>query len=168
MAYVEIDRNYQVRAAVVFPNVLADSVSVTPETRLEEAVGLARAINLDVAYREIVKLREIKPSAYFSRGFVDRVKPLFETEEIELMIVDASLTPIQQRNLEKALKIKVIDRTALILEIFGERAKTKEGRASGGTGAFNLSAQPAGSQLDTFGTAARRRRFSRRPRRNSD
>jgi GTPase len=115
-------------AAVVFPNVLADSVSVTPETRLEEAVGLARAINLDVAYREIVKLREIKPSAYFSRGFVDRVKPLFETEEIELMIVDASLTPIQQRNLEKALKIKVIDRTALILEIFGERAKTKEGR----------------------------------------
>lgn len=128
MVYVEIDRNYQVRAAVVFPNVLADSVSVTPETRLEEAVGLARAINLDVAYREIVKLREIKPSAYFSRGFVDRVKPLFETEEIELMIVDASLTPIQQRNLEKALKIKVIDRTALILEIFGERAKTKEGR----------------------------------------
>lgn len=128
MAYVEIDRNYQVRAAVVFPNVLADSVSVTPEIRLEEAVGLARAINLDVAYREIVKLREIKPSAYFSRGFVDRVKPLFETEEIELMIVDASLTPIQQRNLEKALKIKVIDRTALILEIFGERAKTKEGR----------------------------------------
>lgn len=128
MAYVEIDRNYQVRAAVVFPNVLADSVSVTPETRLEEAVGLARAINLDVAYREIVKLREIKTSAYFSRGFVDRVKPLFETEEIELMIVDASLTPIQQRNLEKALKIKVIDRTALILEIFGERAKTKEGR----------------------------------------
>ena len=127
MAYVEIDRNYQVRAAVVFPNILADSVSVTPETRLEEAVGLARAINLDVAYREIVKLREIKPSAYFSRGFVDRVKPLFETEEIELMIVDASLTPIQQRNLEKALKIKVIDRTALILEIFGERAKTKEG-----------------------------------------
>lgn len=128
MAYVEIDRNYQVRAAVVFPNVLADSVSVTPETRLEEAVGLARAINLDVAYREIVRLREIKPSAYFSRGFVERVKPLFETEEIELMIVDASLTPIQQRNLEKALKIKVIDRTALILEIFGERAKTKEGR----------------------------------------
>lgn len=128
MAYVEIDRNYQVRAAVVFPNVLADSVSVTPETRLEEAVGLARAINLNVAYREIVKLREIKPSAYFSRGFVDRVKPLFETEKIELMIVDASLTPIQQRNLEKTLKIKVIDRTALILEIFGERAKTKEGR----------------------------------------
>ncbi len=103
MAYVEIDRNYQVRAAVVFPNVLADSVSVTPETRLEEAVGLARAINLDVAYREIVKLREIKPSAYFSRGFVDRVKPLFETEEIELMIVSitdsgkSSITPLSNR-----------------------------------------------------------------------
>lgn len=114
MAYVEIDRNYQVRAAVVFPNVLADSVSVTPETRLEEAVGLARAINLDVAYREIVKLREIKPSAYFSRGFVDRVKPLFETEKIELMIVDASLTPIQQRNLEKRLKSK----SSTVLRLF--------------------------------------------------
>lgn len=114
MAYVEIDRNYQVRAAVVFPNVLADSVSVTPETRLEEAVGLARAINLDVAYREIVRLREIKPSAYFSRGFVDRVKPLFETEEIELMIVDASLTPIQQRNLEKRLKSK----SSTVLRLF--------------------------------------------------
>lgn len=128
MAYVENNQNYQVRTAVVFPSVLTDSVAVTPKARLEEAVGLARAINLDVAYKEIVKLREIKPSAYFSRGFIDRVKPLFETEEIELMIVDASLTPIQQRNLEKALKIKVIDRTALILEIFGERAKTKEGR----------------------------------------
>lgn len=114
MAYVEIDRNYQVRAAVVFPNVLADSVSVTPETRLEEAIGLARAINLDVAYREIVKLREIKPSAYFSRGFVDRVKPLFETEKIELMIVDASLTPIQQRNLEKRLKSK----SSTVLRLF--------------------------------------------------
>lgn len=114
MAYVEIDRNYQVRAAVVFPNILADSVSVTPETRLEEAVGLARAINLDVAYREIVKLREIKPSAYFSRGFIDRVKPLFETEEIELMIVDASLTPIQQRNLEKRLKSK----SSTVLRLF--------------------------------------------------
>lgn len=114
MAYVEIDRNYQVRAAVVFPNVLADSVSVTPETRLEEAVGLARAINLNVAYREIVKLREIKPSAYFSRGFVDRVKPLLETEEIELMIVDASLTPIQQRNLEKRLKSK----SSTVLRLF--------------------------------------------------
>lgn len=128
MAYIEIDRNNPVRAAVVFPNVLSDSVSVTPETRLEEAVGLARAISLDIVYKEIVKLREIKPSAYFSRGFIDRVKPLFEAENIGLMIVDAALTPIQQRNLEKALKIKVIDRTALILEIFGERAKTKEGK----------------------------------------
>ena len=128
MAYIEIADNSQVRTAVVFPNLLTDSVSVTPETRLEEAVGLARAISLDIVWKEAVRLREIKPSTYFSRGFMERVKPIFEEHEIELMIVDASLTPIQQRNLEKSFKIKVIDRTALILEIFGERAKTKEGK----------------------------------------
>lgn len=128
MAYIEIDKNYQSKAAVIFPNVTADSVFLSPETRLEEAVGLARAINLDVVYTEIVKLREIKPSAYFSRGFIDRIKPLITELEIEVLIIDTTISPIQQRNLEKALQTKVIDRTALILEIFGERAKTKEGK----------------------------------------
>lgn len=128
MAYIEINQNYQVRTAVIFPNVVSDSVALSSETRLEEASGLARAINLNVVYSEIVKLREIKPAAYFSRGFIDRIKPIIEAEEIELMIIDTVISPIQQRNLEKALRIKVIDRTALILEIFGERAKTKEGK----------------------------------------
>ena len=80
------------------------------------------------------------------------------------MIVDASLTPIQQRNLEKALKIKVIDRTALILEIFGERAKTKEGRLQ--VELAHLTYQR--SRLVRSWTHLERRRFSRRPRRNSD
>lgn len=128
MAYIEIDKNQKTKAAVVFPNVAADSAILAPEVRLEEAVGLARAINLEIVYTEIVKLREIKPSAYFSRGFIDRIKPLISELEIEVLIIDTNISPIQQRNLEKALQTKVIDRTALILEIFGERAKTKEGK----------------------------------------
>ena len=128
MAYIEINQNQQVRAAVVLPSVSSKPTFSDAETKLDEAIGLARAINLDIAYTEVVRLREIKPAAYFSKGFIDRVKPIFEAEQIELLVVDSSLTPIQQRNLEKALKIKVIDRTALILEIFGERAKTKEGK----------------------------------------
>ena len=128
MAYIEINQNQQVRAAVVLPSVSSRPTFSDAETKLDEAIGLAKAINLDIAYTEVVRLREIKPAAYFSKGFIDRVKPIFEAEQIELLVVDSSLTPIQQRNLEKALKIKVIDRTALILEIFGERAKTKEGK----------------------------------------
>ena len=128
MAYIEINQNQQTRTAVVLPNVSSKPSFSDAESKMSEALGLAKAINLDVAYTEIIKLREVKPAAYFSKGFIDRVKPIFESEGINLLVVDASLTPIQQRNLEKALKIKVIDRTALILEIFGERAKTKEGK----------------------------------------
>lgn len=93
---------------------------------MEEACGLALAINLDVVHREIIKVREIKPGMFFSRGILDKLRP--SLSGAELLIVDASLTPIQQRNLEKELNLKVIDRTALILEIFGERAQTSEGK----------------------------------------
>lgn len=93
---------------------------------MEEACGLALAINLDVVHREIIKVREIKPGMFFSRGILDKLRPSLSSAE--LLIVDASLTPIQQRNLEKELNLKVIDRTALILEIFGERAQTSEGK----------------------------------------
>ena len=128
MAYIEINQNQQTHTAVVLPSVISKPTFSDAESKLAEAIGLARAINLDVSYTEIVRLREVKPATYFSKGFFDRVKPIFETKQIDLLVVDASLTPIQQRNLEKALKIKVIDRTALILEIFGERAQTKEGK----------------------------------------
>ena len=80
-----------------------------------------------MVYKESLKLKEIKPAAYFSKGFLERFKPLIAENNIELLIVDTRLSPIQQRNLERELKLKVIDRTALILEIFGERAQTKEG-----------------------------------------
>lgn len=100
---------------------------LSPEARLEEACGLALAINLDVVHRDIVNLREIKPSTFLGGGYIENLLPILQDKEVELLIVDNALSPIQQRNLEKKLKIKVIDRTALILEIFGERANTKEG-----------------------------------------
>lgn len=113
---------------MVFPQITAKPVSLSAEARLDEAVGLARAIDLNVVIKEIVKLREIKPGAFFSSGFLDRIKPQLEEQGVEVFIVDSAISPLQQRNLEKKLGVKVIDRTALILEIFGERAQTREGK----------------------------------------
>ena len=123
---IEYQQN-PVRACVVCPIVASEMQSLSSESRLEEAKGLAAAINLEIVYTEALQIKEIKPATYFSRGFTERLQPLIEAENIELMIVDTRLSPIQQRNLERELKVKVIDRTALILEIFGERAQTKEG-----------------------------------------
>lgn len=124
---IEIEQNPQINACVICPVVSGEVFSLSEESRLAEVEGLALAIKLNVCHKEIVRLREIKPAMYFSRGFTDRIKPVIDENEIELMVVDSRLSPIQQRNLERELKIKVIDRTALILEIFGERAQTKEG-----------------------------------------
>ena len=123
----EITKIRVVRAGIVYPQEAEKSASLQPEQRLEETVRLAAAINLDVAFSQIVKIRQIRPDAYFGKGTIERFKQEIEEKDVELLIVDASLSPIQQRNLEKALNLKVIDRTALILEIFGERAETKEG-----------------------------------------
>lgn len=112
---------------MICPEVFGEPNSLSPESRLAEAEGLALAIRLNVVYKESLKLKEIKPAAYFSKGFLERFKPLIAENNIELLIVDTRLSPIQQRNLERELRLKVIDRTALILEIFGERAQTKEG-----------------------------------------
>lgn len=114
-------------ACVICPTVVGVFQSLSDESRLQEAEGLALAIKLNVAYKEIVRIKNIKPATYFSQGFIERITPIISENKIELMIVDAKLSPIQQRNLEKSLKIKIIDRTALILEIFGERAQTREG-----------------------------------------
>ena len=124
---IEYDQNTAVKTCVICPIVAGEKQSLSAESRLEEAKGLALAINLDIIYAEIVNLKELKPAMYFSKGFTERVRPIIEANEIELMVVDTRLSPIQQRNLERELKLKVIDRTALILEIFGERAQTKEG-----------------------------------------
>ena len=90
-------------------------------------MGLARAIDLDVADGVVLPLREIRPATLIGPGRVDELAGRIEAEKIDLVIVDAALSPIQQRNLERALKAKVIDRTGLILEIFGARARTREG-----------------------------------------
>jgi GTP-binding protein HflX len=98
------------------------------ENRLEEAVGLANAIALDVRFAEIVPLAAPRPPTLFGSGKVEEIRTQIAAEEAGLAIVDHALTPIQQRNLEKAWDCKVLDRTGLILEIFGERALTREGR----------------------------------------
>ncbi len=124
---IEYQQNPTCKTCVICPIVAGERQSLSPESRLEEAKGLTQAINLDIAYSEIINLKELKPATYFSHGFIERMQPIIAEQNIELMVVDTRLSPIQQRNLERELKLKVIDRTALILEIFGERAQTKEG-----------------------------------------
>lgn len=102
--------------------------SSDPEARLEEAKGLALAIGLVVADAMIIPIREARAGTLFGEGQIQNIAANCEMEQAELVIVDGALTAIQQRNLEDRLKRKVIDRTGLILEIFGERAATAEGR----------------------------------------
>nr|WP_250890006.1 GTPase HflX [Sphingobium nicotianae] len=96
--------------------------------RLEEARGLAVAIGLDVVHAAVYRLRQSRPATLFGSGQVEEIGGLIEETKAELVVVDNSLSPVQQSNLEKAWGAKVIDRTGLILEIFGERAATAEGR----------------------------------------
>jgi len=98
------------------------------DAKLDEAVGLARAIELDVQVAQSVPLRRLTPATLLGKGVVERTRAAVEEQGIGLVIVDDRLTPVQQRNLEKAWNAKVIDRTGLILEIFGARARTHEGR----------------------------------------
>lgn len=97
------------------------------QPRIAEAVGLARAIRLEVVISRAINVAEPKPSTLIGQGKVAELAQEITENEIELAVIDHSLSPIQQRNLEKEWNCKVIDRTALILEIFGDRARTKEG-----------------------------------------
>jgi GTPase len=99
----------------------------SPEARCEEAVGLARAIDLDVVGAEIASLGAIRPATYLGKGKVKTIAAEVKAESMDLVVLDCALSPVQQRNLEKAFGCKVIDRTGLILEIFGRRARTAEG-----------------------------------------
>ena len=110
------------------PDVRGRRHDLAAEERLEEARGLALAIGLVVADSFVLPVRDARPNLLFGSGQVDNIAIACEQHEAELVIVDGALTPIQQRNLEDRLKRKVIDRTGLILEIFGERAATAEGR----------------------------------------
>ncbi len=101
---------------------------IDPEARLEEAKGLAEAIQLNVKGSEFFKQHTIRPATYISKGHVDSLKGPLKALEVNVIFIDAPISPVQQRNLEKTWNAKVIDRTGLILEIFGARARTAEGR----------------------------------------
>ncbi|MDC9824706.1 GTPase HflX [Devosia sp. ZB163] len=115
------------RVGLVIPDVRGRAANHTIEARKAEFEGLASAINVDIVFSEIAKVREVKPATFIGGGHVDEIAKRVKADEIELLLVDAALHPIQQRNLEKETGSKVLDRTGLILEIFGERAATREG-----------------------------------------
>jgi GTP-binding protein HflX len=99
----------------------------SPQARLDEAVGLARAIDLAVVNAGVVMLAAIRPATYLGKGKVEEIAGLVKSLEASLVVMDCALSPVQQRNLERAWNAKVVDRTGLILEIFGRRAATREG-----------------------------------------
>jgi GTP-binding protein HflX len=116
------------RALVVLPDRSSETNTRTTDARLDEAAGLAEAISLDVADRMFFRIRQPRPATLFGKGQVEEIASRAEAAEAKVLVVDAALTPVQQKNLEDGTKAKVIDRTGLILEIFGERAATAEGR----------------------------------------
>lgn len=116
------------RALVIHPiDAGGPKVARAPEARLAEAIGLAAALDLEIMDGLLETVRDVRPATYFGSGKVEELAARVKADDVELVIVDTTLTPVQQRNLEKALHAKVLDRTAVILEIFGERANTAEG-----------------------------------------
>ena len=116
------------RALVVGTEQQAKGEARSSEARLEEAVGLAQAIGIDVVGQRTFRLRAVRPATLFGKGQVEQIADMAKADEAGLLVVDAPLTPVQQKSLEEQVGAKVIDRTGLILEIFGERATTAEGR----------------------------------------
>jgi GTP-binding protein HflX len=116
------------KALVVLPDRNSESNARTVDARLDEAAGLAAAIGLDVSDRIAFRIRQPRPATLFGKGQVEDIAAQADAAEAKVLVVDAALTPVQQKNLEDGTKAKVIDRTGLILEIFGERAATAEGR----------------------------------------
>ncbi len=117
------------RALVLHPDIRSRKAPArSVQACLDEAVGLALAIGLEVVHAETVALARPRPATLFGKGVVEGFAGFVEAHEVGVAIVDTALTPIQQRNLERAWACKVIDRTGLILEIFGARARTKEGQ----------------------------------------
>ena len=115
------------KAVVLLPVIKTDTALRDPQSKLEEAVSLTKAIDLDVVHSECFTVREIKPATYIGGGTIERLKEIISQNQVDVVIMTTALSPLQQRNLEKAWNTKVIDKTALILEIFGQRARTKEG-----------------------------------------
>jgi len=115
------------RALLLHPYVKNENTRRSPESALSELVSLGGAIDLQAVDIQYCPLASIRPATYMGQGKVDELTQQVEAQDIEVVIVNCSLSPVQQSNLERALKTKVIDRTALILEIFGARAQTREG-----------------------------------------
>ncbi|MFL6799740.1 MAG: GTPase HflX [Xanthobacteraceae bacterium] len=119
------------RAIVIEPHLRTRSAERpllrSPAAKLEEAIGLARAIDLNVVGSGIVPLAEIRPATFIGKGKVEEIAGLIKAEQAGIAVMDSAVSPVQQRNLEKAWGAKVLDRTGLILEIFGRRARTREG-----------------------------------------
>jgi GTP-binding protein HflX len=113
---------------VLVPDIRAQRHDLDPAERLAEAEGLARAIGLVIVHQAVIPVRQMQPNTLFGSGQVEQLAVWCDIHAADLVIVDGALSAIQQRNLEDRLKRKVIDRTGLILEIFGERAATAEGR----------------------------------------
>ena len=116
------------RALVIHPDRRSGANLRDPAQRLAEAVGLAQALDLDVADAQIVPLRAPTPATLFGKGKVEALKAEASALRADLVVVDDALSPVQQRNLEKAWECKVVDRSGLILEIFARRARTAEGK----------------------------------------
>ena len=118
------------RALIIHPQFKSpgEAAGRLPQAQLDEAVGLAQAIDLIIVGAEIVVVNRPRPATLFGSGKVAELATRIAAEDVEVAILDTALSPIQQRNLERAWKCKVIDRTGLILEIFADRAHTKEGR----------------------------------------
>lgn len=115
------------RVGLVVPEVRGTTSGHSIEMRRQEFEGLARAIDVEVVFVEVVRVREVRPATFLGAGIVEQLKARVAADEIELLLVDTALAPVQQRNLETETGAKVLDRTALILEIFGDRARTREG-----------------------------------------
>jgi GTP-binding protein HflX len=116
------------RAYVLHPDLKGDRSRRTPEHGLAEAVALAHAMpDLDLAGAEVVRVSRISPATLFGSGKVAELKDRFAALEVGLVLVDGPVSPVQQRNLEKQWGLKLLDRTGLILEIFADRARTREG-----------------------------------------
>ena len=124
-----VDREAPVQGAlVIHPDREGRGDARLPAARLEEAAGLALALDLEVRETMAVNLRKLTPATLFGKGKVEEIKAMVEDLDCQVVIIDDALTPVQQRNLEKAWDAKVMDRTGLILEIFARRARTREGR----------------------------------------
>lgn len=124
-----IDRQAPVQRALVIHPLRSDAAaSRDPDLRLIEASGLAEALDLEVTDARLEPLRQVRPGAYFGTGKIEELKAHCGALNVDVLILDDQMSPVQQRNLEKELHVKVVDRTGLILEIFARRARTREGR----------------------------------------